>query len=194
MEDLKKLLREDHLYQLSDELMDKLISMMTEIKVKAKETIIEADKVNTNVYIVRSGVIRRSFWSGGDESTNGFAMPGTTIIAYHSFYHGKPSCCQYEACVDSTVMVIKKSDYQQLMNESLEFSQYVNSLLMAQLYYDEYKMMVFAGDAKDRYLAMMKNRPDVLRNVSLGAIASYLGVSQAYLSRLRRMVKDNNLL
>ena len=83
-------------------------------------------------------------------------------------------------------MKVTKEDYERLIIESHEFARYVNSLLMAQLYYDEKKMSVFSGNAKERYLSLIKNRPEILRSVSLGVIASYLGVSQAYLSRLRQ--------
>ena len=186
VEELKKLMREDHLFQLSDEMMDKLCACMTEVHVPAKQPIITWDKVNTNVYIVKEGILRRSYLNGDVDCTNGFALPGTTIISYFSYYHGLPSNHRYEACVDSVVMVVTKEDYERLICESHEFARYVNSMLMAQLFHDEKKMSVFSGDARERYIALMKNRPESLRSVSLGVIASYLGVSQAYLSRLRQ--------
>lgn len=179
-------MREDHLFQLSDEMMDKLCACMTEIKVPAKQPVICCGKVNTNVYVLKDGIMRRSYMNGEVDCTNGFALPGTTFMSYYSYYHGLPSNHRYEACVDSVVMEISKADYERLIKESHEFSCYVNSLLMAQLFYDEKKMSVFSGDAKERYISMIKNRPDILRSVSLGVIASYLGVSQAYLSRLRQ--------
>lgn len=186
MKDLIKLMREDHLFQLSEEMMNKLCACMTEIYVPAKEPIISYGKINTNVYIIKEGILRRSYMNGDEDCTNGFALPGTTIMSYYSYYHGLPSNHRYEACVNSVVMKVTKEDYERLIIESHEFARYVNSLLMAQLYYDEKKMSVFSGNAKERYLSLIKNRPEILRSVSLGVIASYLGVSQAYLSRLRQ--------
>lgn len=181
-------MREDHLFQLSEEMMDKLCSCMTRELVPAKQPIICCGKVNTNVYVLKEGIMRRSYMNGDVDCTNGFALPGTTIMSYYSYYQGLPSNHRYEACVDSVVMVITKEDYERLICESHEFARYVNSLLMAQLYHDEMKMSVFSGDAKERYISLMKNRPEILRSVSLGVIASYLGVTQAYLSRLRQSI------
>lgn len=41
-------------------------------------------------------------------------------------------------------------------------------------------------DAKTRYLNLIKKQEDVLLRVSLGHIASYLGITQQSLSRIRR--------
>ena len=40
--------------------------------------------------------------------------------------------------------------------------------------------------AEQRYNDLLKNQPEVLQRVSLGHIASYLGISQETLSRIRK--------
>ena len=48
------------------------------------------------------------------------------------------------------------------------------------------KGRIIQGSAKERYEAMMKNRPDIAMRVPLKIIASYLGITPQYLSKLRR--------
>lgn len=48
------------------------------------------------------------------------------------------------------------------------------------------KVSLINGTVKERYLALIKNRPDIIKNVSMKVIASYLGVSPHYLCRLKK--------
>jgi predicted methyltransferase len=43
--------------------------------------------------------------------------------------------------------------------------------------------------ALERYKDLVKNKPDLIRRVQLGHIASYLGISQVSLSRIRAEIK-----
>ena len=48
------------------------------------------------------------------------------------------------------------------------------------------KWRIIQGPAKERYESILKNRPEIIKNVSLKIIASYLGITPQYLSKLRR--------
>jgi hypothetical protein len=47
-------------------------------------------------------------------------------------------------------------------------------------------MAVLNGTATERFEALLKNRPEILKNVSSKVIASYIGVTPTSLSRLKR--------
>lgn len=49
------------------------------------------------------------------------------------------------------------------------------------------KNRLIAGSAKERYVSFLKNRPEILNQVQLKVIASYLDVTPQYLSKLRKM-------
>lgn len=60
-------------------------------------------------------------------------------------------------------------------------------MAQCQIFFFEMKNRIIAGTAKERYISFLKNRPDILNQVQLKIIASYLDVTPQYLSKLRKM-------
>ena len=188
MNTLKGLLKEECHYQLSEEIMDSFLSQFTEYELKSKTPLISCGEVNSNVYIVKEGIMRVSHMDGTKEVTLGFALPGTMLISWFSFYNCKPSYYQIDACCDSVILQLPKQTFDKFVKESHEFAQWALSMAQCQLYYDELKQSLINGNAKERYLSLLNNRPEILQKVSLGIVASYLGVTQQYLSYIRKQL------
>lgn len=186
MDTLKQLLYDEAQYKMADELLDAFLDAMTEIHLKNNEPLIPYGKVDNNVYVQKSGITRFCYFDGIREKTFGFATPGTIMISYHSFYMHQPSFFQLESCGDSVVMKISRKELDVLIDSSHDFSKWIISLCIGQLYVNEYKYSVINGLAKERFLALMKNRPEIMARVPLKTIASYLGVTPTYLSRLKK--------
>ena len=83
-------------------------------------------------------------------------------------------------------MRIGKDNLKELIDSSAEFARWCLGNVQFQLYFFEMKGRIIQGSAKERYEAMMKNRPDIAMRVPLKIIASYLGITPQYLSKLRR--------
>lgn len=188
MDTLKRLLKEECHYQLSEDIMDSFLSQFTEYELKSKSPLIPCGEVNSNVYIIKEGIMRVSHMDGTKEVTLGFALPGTMLISWFSFYNSKPSYYQIDACCDSVILQLPKQIFDRFVKESHEFAQWALSMAQCQLYYDELKQSVINGNAKERYLSLLNNRPEILQNVSLRVVASYLGVTQQYLSYIRKQL------
>lgn len=188
MENFKKILADEAPFKLSGETMDKFCNIMKPMYLKKKDILIDSGKIDTNIYIVKSGIIRRTYMDGMKEATVAFALAGTMIISYHSYCYGQPTYHQFEACCDSEIMVVTKEKFEELVAESHEFARWALNMAQCQLYYKEIKETVINGDAMERYESLLKNRPEIIQTVSLGIIASYLGVSQSYLSRIRNRI------
>jgi hypothetical protein len=86
------------------------------------------------------------------------------------------------------VLELPKQVFDSYVKESHEFSQWALSMAQCQLYYDELKQSVINGNAKERYISLLNNRPEILQNVPLGIVASYLGVTPQYLSYIRKQL------
>ncbi len=175
---------------MSDELFERFIGTMTEIHVKNKEALIPYGKIDTNLYLHRSGILRACYMVGDDEKTYGFAEPGTLTISYHSYCWHKPAVFKIESCGDSTVLKMTQKQLEELLDISHEFAKWLLAVRTDQLCFNEFKLTTIAGQAEERYLWMLKNRPEVVAQVPSRIMASYLGVSPTYLSILkRRMLK-----
>lgn len=189
MKEFKKALADEAPFKLSEEVMDKFCSIMEEKHLKKREVLIQSGEFNDNIYIVKEGILRRSHMDGDKEVTVAFALAGTVIMSYHSYCYRLPTYYQFDACCDSVVMVVTKAKFEALIRESHEFALWALNMAHCSLYYYEVKQSVINGSAIDRYKALLKNRPEILRCVSLKIIASYLGVTDTYLSKLRKMLQ-----
>ncbi len=89
-------------------------------------------------------------------------------------------------------MKISKAELTRLASESHDFAQWMMFMSLEQLLFHEKKLEVVNGDAKERFLALFKNRPEIIKNVSLKILASYIGVTPEYLSKLRRNFVKNS--
>lgn len=183
--ELKKLLYDEYRYKMPDELLDSFIEAMTEVCLKNKEVLVPYGKFDSNVYVQKSGITRFCYFDGENEKTYGFATPGTVMISYHSHFMRRPSFFQLESCGESVVMKIPKKKFDEMVAGSHEFAQWVLTIHLQQLYFNEFRYQVVNGTVKERYLSLIENRPEIVACVPLKDIASYLGCTPNYLSSLK---------
>jgi CRP-like cAMP-binding protein len=186
MDTLKKLLYEECHYHLPDELMDEFLNSLTEVKLKSGDMLVRYGQMDDNLYVMKSGIIRYCFFDGDMEKTFGFVVPGNVMIQYHCYYMRLPAFFQVETCVESVVMKISKKEIESFIARSHEFSTWMLTLSLEQLYTNEKKLSIINGLAENRFNALMHNRPEIMANVPLKIIASYLGITPQYLSQLRK--------
>lgn len=193
METFKKILNAECSYQMRDETMNSFLELMTEIEMKRGKAIIPYGEVDNNVYIIKQGIARNIYFDGFNERTFAFGMPGTPLISYYSFYHGEPSFSQWETCCDSVIMKISKAKFLGLANRSHDFAEWMMFMSIGQLFFFERKREVMNGTAKERFKALIENRPEIMENVSQKIIASYIGITQSYLSTLKKELEQKFL-
>ena len=186
-ESLKQLLRLECTFTLSDEVMDALLDTGVTRRLARGEAIIKAGDIDGNIYFIIDGIARHWYWNGNREKTAFFSQAGTMLISYHSYYFNKGSFYSIEACCPTRILCVKKDIYDRFVNEYHDFSNWCLSMAQCQIFFFEMKNRIIAGTAKERYISFLKNRPDILNQVQLKSIASYLDVTPQYLSKLRKM-------
>lgn len=189
LSELKALLHEECTFRMSDGTMDRFVGLMFETEVRNREALIPYGKFDNNIYVVKEGIFRYAYFDGLKEVTFGFALPGTLMISYYSFYRREPSFFQIEACGNSVAMKITKADFDRLTDESNDFAKWMLRLQSAQLWHYEKKLAVVNGEAKERFISLLQKRPEVIENVPMKIIASYIGITPPSLSRLKREFK-----
>lgn len=185
MEDFKKRLAEEAEFKLSEETMNLFCSCMEEVHIKKYDYMIKSGDIDNNIYIVKDGIIRRTHEVGDKIMTNSFAIKGSVLMSWHCYYYNQPSYSQFQACCDSVLMKVTKAKFDELIATSHEFAQWALSLAHGTLYYQEFKSRAIKGTVKERYTSLIKGRPEIIQKVPLGFIASYLGITQSHLSRMR---------
>lgn len=191
MEKFKKLLAEECSLSLSDELIELFLAPAETIRLKKNEVLIMSGQVDSNIYIVKEGVMRYSYMDGTKEVTFVFALPASMMIAMHSYYAHLPSFYQIEACCCSTILKIPQSHYDHLIATSHEFTRWALRYSQGQIFFLEKKDSVINGNAKEKFMSLIQKRPEIIEKVPLKHIASYLGITQPYLSLLKKQLKEN---
>ncbi len=169
-----------------DSVIRSLIDAGRLLTLKKGETLMYEGDYNPHYYIILSGVMRKWHWDMDVEVTSAFGEAGTQILSYSCYYAAQPSTETIEACTNCRLMMVDKEDFDNLLNSSYAFALFNFQMAACDLYFHEKKRATYVGNAKERYMALLKNRKEIVKAVSQKVLASYLGITPQYLSSLRR--------
>ncbi len=185
---LHRLLDAECSMQMSHDLVDEFINLGRLRFLRRRECIIRAGDIDDDLYIIVSGIMRSWYRNGEQEGTQAFGPPGAIVQSFHCYYEGLPSSTNFEACCPVRLLHIRRADFDALVERSAEFARWNLRLAQCQLYHYEIKRRVINGSARERYEKLINHRPEIIKNVPLKVIATYLGVTPEYLSKLRRII------
>ncbi len=109
------------------------------------------------------------------------------MASYSSFITGDPSVETMQAISDSDLLVVRKADMEKLINGSHSWTKFLK--IIAEQQYLELEKRVFElqkNSAVQRYTSLLENQPSYIQLIPLQYLASYLGVTQRHLSRIRK--------
>ncbi len=137
-------------------------------------------------YFILKGAVRQYYLDDGKEVVTRLLLEGDVCTAFYSFLSEKP-CYEYgEATEDVVAAAVSRHDIERLCGQSLEIANFERKVTEQYLIHEhERAISLQFQSVQERYEQLMKSRPDVFLRFSLGSIASYLGMSQETLSRLR---------
>lgn len=141
---------------------------------------------DSNVYIIRSGILKLSYLEGDKESILAFGLNGSVLTQMHCYYMKRPSFFQCEACTDTVVMKIGKQEFDALIEESPYFARWVLDRTLDQLCGLEMRLERLNGSASERLKSLIRIMPEVVARVKDKDIASYLGITPIYFSKLKK--------
>lgn len=170
-----------------DELND-IISHFKKESVTKNQILVRQGDVCKSLYFIEQGMGRSYYLNeNGKEITQWFFGVGKFMSSVDSFFQKTPSLYYLEVLHDSVLYTISKEDIDHL------FSKYHKMEKLGRLVAIEMltKMVIKLNalqfqTAKERYDYMLTEFPDIAYQVPLGHIASYLGMTQETLSRIRK--------
>lgn len=140
------------------------------------------------IAFINSGVFRSFYTSSeGNETTYCFRFPNDLMVAYSSFITGNPSLENLQAISKAELLVIQKRDFDKLTHQNHSWTLFLK--LVAEQEYVQMEQRVFQlqkDNAQQRYHTLLKNQPEYLQQIPLQYLASYLGITQRHLSRIRK--------
>lgn len=177
---------------ITDDDLALLFSKFRRVEYAKGDIIIAAEKISGEVFLIESGLMRAYFWDAkGNEVTQFFGLEGDLFASMFCYFKGEPAYMQYEAVSDMVMHSIDRTEIEALCRQNLGISNLFRIICIEQLYCLERRCKIFGkDDALSRYLSLINARPQIVKEVPLKHIASYLGITQQSLSRLRASIKN----
>ena len=146
------------IYSISYEEANSLIAHMEPICFKKGSFVVREGQRNSNLYILRSGVIRSFRAYDGEESALWFASEGEVLIQVWGYCKDAPSEENFECETDCELLVISKTQINELCSKSLEFANLFRRIFESHSLIMEEFLIFFSDNksAEQRYLAMIK--------------------------------------
>lgn len=154
---------------------------------KRKTKLIDLEDVQKNIYYIFSGAIRTYHVdSDGNEITSWLLTEDDLAISVYSFFSQQSSFEIMETIEDCWVLTLSHQKLMDLYADFIEFN-YIGRVITEQYYIqsEEKANDLRSLTAKQRYAKLINKQPDILKRIPLGYIASYLGITQSTLSRIR---------
>lgn len=156
--------------------------------VQKNQLLLQEGQVCNKLYFVEQG-IGRSYYlkKEGKEVTQWFFGDGNFMSSVDSFFRESPSFYYVEILEDSILHSISKVEMDLLLAKYHKMEKFIRLLSIEMFAKIIHKLnAVQFQTAKERYDYMLSEFPDISHRVPLGYIASYLGMTQETLSRIRK--------
>lgn len=125
----------------------------------------------------------------GNEITTDLNDGSRFFTSYFHFMNRTVSPENIQCITDCELLRINRDDVEQGAQLSQTQKDYTIQILQKHLEEDKKRINDMANrPAEERYRAFLRDKPNIIRHVPLRYIASYLGITQRHLSRLRREI------
>jgi len=175
-----------------DNLFNTIINKFEFKKIARKELLLENGRTANKIFFLSEGFVRFfHIKKDGTEVTSDFYFAPGFITSFTSLIEQKPSNVNIQSMVKMDVLFIKYKDLMDLYNRE-HMVERLGRLIAEQVFITSEKhLLSFLNDLpQDRYLWLMKEYPEYVKNIPLHYLASYLGITAESLSRIRnRFVK-----
>ncbi len=174
----------------SREEQETIISSFEKVEFPKNDYLLNAGKTAKHYYFVEEGYIRTfAIDTKGNDISTGFYSRGDIVIDWPSFFLHHPTKEYTQALTDSVCWQLGFERFQELFHSVEKFREAGRSRLVSDYFSLKHRSIAMITDpAKDRYLRLLKEKPDLFNNVSLKQIATYLGITDTSLSRIRKEV------
>ncbi len=172
--------------------LENIFNQYQRVEFSKNDYFIKEDTTANFYYFMESGFARSYVidLEGNDISTKFFSTTDI-VIDWHSYFL-KTKCREnIQAITPCVAWKITFENFMKLF--TIEAFREVGRTRLVNNYFElkNHSVSIIADPAKDRYLNLLKVKPDIVQNVPLKQIATYLGITDTSLSRIRKEILDN---
>ncbi|WEK34082.1 MAG: Crp/Fnr family transcriptional regulator [Candidatus Pseudobacter hemicellulosilyticus] len=179
----------DALYPLPEPSRQRIIAHVREIQLPKGHILFRAGKVETKICFIKKGIVRAFAEAGDHEITFWFGQEGDPVVSMNSYVDQQKGYENIELLEDAVLYELPANSLQELYLTDIHIANWGRKFAERELIKTEERLISRQfGTAADRYRDLLNNHPDLIRRVPLGHIASYLGITQVSLSRIRAAI------
>ncbi len=167
-----------------------IIPNFKRVEFSKNEFLLEEGKTANRYFFVESGFIRSyaKDVEGNDISTNFYSI-GDIVIDWPSFFLRTPTRENIQALTDCVCWQLDFETFQQLFHSIEAFRENGRTTLVGSYFeLKRHSISMITDQAKDRYKRLIREKPLIVQHVSLKQIATYLGITDTSLSRIRKEI------
>ena len=119
-----------------------------------------------------------------------FASEGWWMADLSSYLNEEPTFLNMDAIEDAELLLIDKSSWETAMQKIPKLEHYFRIIIQNHLVATQRRLLQsFSESAEEKYVRFLQTFPDCQERVPLHMIASYLGITQSSLSRIRKNIR-----
>ena len=180
----------DTIYPLTAKSKNLIKESIIETKFPKGHILFKANKIETSIYFIKKGIARAYAYSDDNQITFWFGKEGDPIVSMQSYVNNQKGYEDLELLEDCELYELKIEQLQKLFLEDIQIANWGRKFAEFELIKSEERLIALQfNTATQRYLALLKNYPSIIQRVQLSHIASYLGITQVSLSRIRASIK-----
>lgn len=167
-----------------------ILPKFKQVKFAKKDFLLKEGKTENYYWFLESG-FARSFVNdtNGNDITTNFYSSGEVVIDWSSFFLRNPTRENIQALTDCVCWQLDFDNFQQLFHSIETFREHGRRRLVSSYFaLKKHNISIIADQATARYIQLLKDKPNIVQNVSLQHIATYLGITKYSLSRIRKEI------
>lgn len=150
------------------------------------KVLVRQDELNRKVFFMEKGLARMFYYENGKDITTNFYTEGKIFANFDTIFTNLPTNYNIEILEESTITFCNYEKLEELCSVSLtaaNFSRFILGNMLTQMAKRMASLQYMT--AKEKYRELIKENPNIILRAPLGMIASFLGISQETLSRIR---------
>lgn len=176
-------------YNIKGEFLEHFTSKLIKQEFPKKTKILDVGETENYLSFIDEGIIRMYFPKKDNDITFSFSFENNFTSAYDSFLTQQPSEYVVETLTNVVLWRLSYDVIEELFEETVE-GNFIGRKALEDLYLKKAKreIALLNSTAEERYINLFKERPEIIKEIPLMYIASYIGVTPQSLSRIRKRV------
>jgi len=180
----------DNIHPLPEASKQTIKQYISEVSFSKGHILFQADKIKMTVYFIKKGLVRAYAHRDDHEVTFWFGQEGEPVISMNSFVKNQKGYEDIELLEDGEFYELNAVDLQRLFLEDIHIANWGRRFAEQELVRTEERLISRQfRTATERYKELLKETPGLVQRIALGHIASYLGITQVSLSRIRAEIR-----